>query len=58
MIERMKVIPDFRTPDNIRMGLVPLYTTFAEVHEAVLRIALIVDEKMHEALPKERLAVT
>jgi len=58
MIERMKVIPDFRTPDNIRMGLVPLYTTFGEVYEAVLRIALIVDEKMHEALPKERLAVT
>ena len=58
MIERMKVIPDFRTPDNIRMGLVPLYTTFGEIYEAVLRIALIVDEKMHEALPKERLAVT
>jgi len=58
MIERMKVIPDFRTPDNIRMGLVPLYTTFGEVYEAVLRIAMIVDEKMHEALPKERLAVT
>jgi kynureninase len=58
MIEHMHVVPDFRTPDNIRMGLVPLYTTFADVHEAVLRITLIVDEKLHEALPKERLAVT
>ena len=58
MIDRMKVIPDFRTPDNIRMGLVPLYTTFSEIHEAVLRIALIIDDKMYEALPKERMAVT
>ena len=58
MIERMQVIPDFRTPDNIRMGLVPLYTTFAEVHEAVQRIAAIVDDKQYEAIAKERLAVT
>jgi len=54
----MKVIPDFRTPDNIRMGLVPLYTTFSEIHETVLRIALIIDDKMYETLPKERMAVT
>jgi kynureninase len=58
MIERMKVIPDFRAPDNIRMGLVPLYTTFGEVHEAVQRIAKIVDEKQYEAIARERLAVT
>jgi kynureninase len=58
MIEHMHVVPDFRTPDNIRLGLVPLYTTFAEIFEAVLRITLIVDQKLHEALPKERLAVT
>lgn len=58
MIERMNVIPDFRTPDNIRLGLVPLYTTFSEVHEAVQRIARIVDEKWYEEIPAERLAVT
>jgi kynureninase len=40
------------------MGLVPLYTTFGEVHEAVQRIAAIVDDKQYEAIAKERLAVT
>ena len=58
MIEQAGVIPDFRTPDNIRLGLVPLYTTFADVHEAVQRIARIVDERMYEAIPAERLPVT
>ena len=33
------VIPDFRAPDGIRLGLAPLTTSFAEVHDgmAVLR---------------------
>ncbi|MBC8092116.1 MAG: kynureninase [Pseudonocardia sp.] len=33
------VIPDFREPDNIRLGLAPLSTAFTEVHDglAVLR---------------------
>jgi kynureninase len=34
----LKVIPDFREPDNIRLGLAPLYNTFGEVYEAVNRI--------------------
>ncbi len=58
MIERMNIVPDFRTPDNIRLGLAPLYTTFGDVHNAVQRIAQIVDERIHEAMPPERLAVT
>ena len=32
------VIPDFREPDGIRLGLSPLSTSFAEVAEALLRI--------------------
>jgi kynureninase len=47
MIERAKVIPDFRTPDNIRLGLSPLYTSFVDVHTAVQRMAAVVREDLH-----------
>jgi kynureninase len=37
MIER-KVIPDFRAPDSIRIGLSPLTTSFADVHAGISAI--------------------
>ena len=40
MIEA-KVIPDFRAPDSIRLGLSPLTTSFTEVRAAIERIAAI-----------------
>ncbi|MBI3731903.1 MAG: kynureninase [Chloroflexi bacterium] len=58
MIERMNVIPDFREPDNIRLGLVPLYVSFADVQAAVQRIANIMDERLYEGFGVQRLAVT
>jgi len=58
LIEEMKVIPDFRAPDNIRLGLAPLYTTFVEVWDTVERIRAVVLEKRYEKYPQERLAVT
>jgi kynureninase len=33
------IIPDFRGPDTIRLGLSPLTTTFDEVRRAIERIA-------------------
>ena len=58
LIEEMGVLPDFREPDNLRLGLAPLYTTFAEVWEAVDRIRRVVEEGRHLRYPAERLAVT
>jgi kynureninase len=43
LIERAKVIPDFRGPDSIRLGLPPLYTSFAEVYEAMMRLRRLVE---------------
>jgi kynureninase len=58
LIEEMNVLPDFREPDNLRLGLAPLYTSFYEVWEAVDRIRRVVEEKMYHRYPSERLPVT
>jgi kynureninase len=58
LIEEMQVLPDFREPDNIRLGLSPLYTSFAEVWEAVDRIRRVVEEKRYLRYSEERLPVT
>ena len=42
LIERAKVIPDFRAPDSIRLGLAPLYTRFVDVHDALDRLRALV----------------
>jgi kynureninase len=58
LIKEMQVLPDFRDPDNIRLGLSPLYTSFGEVWEAVDRIRRVVEERRYAGYPAERLAVT
>jgi len=58
LIEELDVLPDFRTPDNIRLGLAPLYNSFGDVYEAVQRIRRAVEEERYLRYPLERLAVT
>jgi kynureninase len=59
LIEEMDVLPDFREPDNIRLGLAPLYTSFGEVWEAVDRIKRVVEEERYlQYAAGERLTVT
>ncbi len=58
LIEEMEIIPDFRAPDNIRLGLSPLYTSFSEVWEAIDRIRQVMDDGRHLRYPTERAAVT
>jgi kynureninase len=53
-----KCIPDFRPPDNIRLGVAPLYTTFMEIHQALDLMKTIVEDRVYEQYPVEKLAVT
>jgi kynureninase len=58
LIEEMNVIPDFREPDNLRLGLAPLYTSFEEVWDGIDRIRRVIEEKRYEKYPQEKLTVT
>ncbi len=58
LIHDMKVLPDFRAPDNIRLGIAPIYTTFQELHTAVSRIRRVVSEKLYEKYPAVAPTVT
>jgi kynureninase len=58
LIEEMAVLPDFRYPDNLRLGIAPLYTSFSDLHEAVTRIARVVRERRYERYPAERPTIT
>jgi kynureninase len=58
LIEEMDVIPDFREPDNVRLGVAPLYTSFEEVWEAVDRIRRVVEEGRYRQYSCAREAIT
>jgi len=58
LIEEMKVIPDFREPDNLRLGLAPLYTSYMDVWEGVERIRRVVTEKRYQRYSFQRSPVT
>ncbi len=52
------VIPDFRDPDNIRLGITPLYTTYTELFMAVREIRNIVEDRLFLKYSSEREQVT
>jgi kynureninase len=53
-----RVIPDFRTPDRLRIGFAPLYTSFAEVYTGLARLRDLVHTGSHTTFPAERSRVT
>lgn len=58
LIEEMGVIPDFRAPDNLRLGIAPIYTSFEEIYRGVEAMARIVDEGLYEKYRKSEVEVT
>ena len=47
LIERADVIPDFRGPDSVRLGIAPLYTRFVDVYDALDRLRDLVERGVH-----------
>jgi kynureninase len=52
------VVPDFRTPDRLRLGPAPLYTRFVDVWDAMDRLRTVLAEGAHRSYPTERSRVT
>jgi kynureninase len=58
LIERAGVIPDFRGPDSIRLGVAPLYTRFVDVYDAIDRLRGLVERGEQRLVDQTRSRVT
>lgn len=58
LIHDMKVLPDFRKPDNIRLGITPLYTSFADIYQAVMRTKQVITEQRYLHYSQDNSKVT
>jgi len=58
LIERANVVPDFRGPDCVRLGVAPLYTRFADIYDALERLKQLVDDGVHREIDAARSTVT
>ena len=57
-IGKCVVIPDFREPNNIRLGISPLYTSYEDIFSAMEKLKLIIEENLYEHYPSTRDQVT
>jgi kynureninase len=58
LIERADVIPDFRGPDTIRLGVAPLYTRYVDVWDAMDRLRGLVERGEQRLVDQARSRVT
>ena len=58
LIERANVVPDFRGPDCVRLGIAPLYTRFVDVYDALERLRDLVRDGVHREIDATRSTVT
>ena len=57
-LKAANVIPDFRTPDRLRLGFAPLYTRFVDVYEGMRRLRTVMTSRAYEDVPADRGRVT
>jgi kynureninase len=58
LVEQARVVPDFRPPDVVRLGIAPVYTRFTDVWDALDRLRALVAAGDHERVDAARLRVT
>ncbi len=54
----LRVIPDFRAPNNIRLGIAPLYTSYEDIYRAINRIKAILEDGIYQNYSEQQLSVT
>jgi kynureninase len=57
-LKAANVIPDFRTPNRLRIGLAPLYTRFVDVYGGFARLRQIMNAESWRSFPAEPARVT
>jgi kynureninase len=51
LIERARVVPDFRAPNVLRLGFSPLTTRFVDVWDGLDRLRALVERGEHDSIP-------
>jgi kynureninase len=58
LIDRYHVLPDFRAPNIVRLGITPLYTTYHEIWQTVMALREIAERGTFEAFRETAPTVT
>lgn len=58
LIEIAKVVPDYRTPNRLRLGLPPATTSYTDIHHAMRWLTDLVKDRSHLQITIHRRAVT
>lgn len=57
-LQERDVLLDFRRPDNLRLSVAPLYTSYSALYDAVQQMRAVVAERLYEKYAHEAPAVT
>ena len=58
LIHEMNVLPDFRPPGTIRLGIAPIYTSYRDIYITVMCMQKVVNDRLYEKYPRQAPVVT